>query len=111
MQESPLSKGCCQSYSNSPPKPIPVKPATYTSIPSCDRAGGGAHARPGYVFAAKGEFMHQLLRRELQEGLGAIFIVRIDATCGAEDVEKLVAALRKGENLLVIPEGTVTRDA
>lgn len=66
---------------------------------------------PGYVFTAKREYAGQRLIRALLTGLGGIFIERVDITRSAEDVALMTAALLRGENLLVFPEGTFSREA
>lgn len=50
--------------------------------------------------------MHALLT-----GLGTIFIERVDVKRSTEDVDLMVAALRRNERLLVFPEGTFSREA
>lgn len=68
-------------------------------------------ATPGYAFTAKREYASQRLMRALLTGLGTIFIERLDVRRSAEDVDLMLAALRQGENLLVFPEGTFSREA
>ncbi|WP_238552135.1 AMP-binding protein [Herminiimonas sp. CN] len=68
-------------------------------------------ATPGYAFTAKREYAGQRLMRALLTGLGALFIERFDIRRSTEDVDLMAAALRRGENLLVFPEGTFSREA
>jgi 1-acyl-sn-glycerol-3-phosphate acyltransferase len=68
-------------------------------------------AVPGYAFAAKREFVRQPWMRRLLDGLGAIFVERSDARHSTEDVALIAAALRRGENAAVFPEGTFRREA
>ena len=68
-------------------------------------------AVPGYTYAAKREFADQPAMRSLLTGLGALFVERFDARRGAEDVERMAAALQRGENIVVFPEGTFSREA
>jgi 1-acyl-sn-glycerol-3-phosphate acyltransferase len=65
---------------------------------------------PGYAFTAKREFANQRLMRALLTGLGAIFVERINVERSAEDVDIMSAALKRGEHLLVFPEGTFSRE-
>lgn len=68
-------------------------------------------ALPGYTYAAKREFAHQPVMRHLLTGLGALFVERFDARRGVEDVDQMAAALQRGENIIVFPEGKFSRDA
>ncbi len=66
---------------------------------------------PGYAFTAKWEFADQRLMRVLLTGLGAMFIERFDVKRSAADVDVMTAALLRGDNLVVFPEGTFSREA
>ncbi|MES2534828.1 MAG: AMP-binding protein [Pseudomonadota bacterium] len=66
---------------------------------------------PGYTFAAKREFADQRWMRALLTGMGAIFIERFDVMRSTEEVDAMAAALDRGDNLLVFPEGTLSREA
>jgi 1-acyl-sn-glycerol-3-phosphate acyltransferase len=66
---------------------------------------------PGYAFAAKRELAGPRYVRAVLTGLGALFVERFDAKRGAEDVEEIVAALRRGQSVGVFPEGTFSREA
>ncbi len=68
-------------------------------------------ARPGYAFAATQELLRSWITRAPLTGLGTLFLERFDAAQGLEGVDTLVQALRRGENLLVFPEGTFTRES
>ncbi len=67
-------------------------------------------AVPGYAFAAKRELMEQPLMRRLLAALGTLFVERHDARRSTEDVASLTAALQRGENVVVFPEGTFSRE-
>jgi len=43
-------------------------------------------------------------------GLGTIFIERSDVRRSTEEVERMAAALGRGENIVVFPEGTFRRE-
>ncbi|MGH8808052.1 MAG: 1-acyl-sn-glycerol-3-phosphate acyltransferase, partial [Noviherbaspirillum sp.] len=64
---------------------------------------------PGYAFVAKRELANQPLPHAVLKGLGTIFVERSDARQSADDLERMVAALQRGENLLIFPEGTFSR--
>ena len=68
-------------------------------------------AAPGYAFAAKREFASQPAMRALLAGLGSLFEERTDVTRSMQDVEQMTAALKRGENVVVFPEGTFRREA
>jgi acyl carrier protein len=65
----------------------------------------------GYVFVAKRELAAQRALHAFLRGLGTLFVERFDASKSVEDVEEIVIALRRGERLLVFPEGTFSREA
>ena len=67
--------------------------------------------RPGYAFVAKRELAGSRYLRAVLNGLGALFVERFDARQGAEDVEEIVAALRRGQSVGIFPEGTFSREA
>ena len=66
---------------------------------------------PGYAFSAKHEFAGQPVMRSLLTGLGTLFIERFDVRRSTDDVNLMAAALRHGENIVVFPEGTFSREA
>jgi 1-acyl-sn-glycerol-3-phosphate acyltransferase len=68
-------------------------------------------AVPGYAYTAKHEFSERAAMRRLLAGLGALFIERFDVGRSTEDVERMAAALARGENIMVFPEGTFSREA
>ncbi|HEX9174460.1 MAG TPA: AMP-binding protein [Telluria sp.] len=68
-------------------------------------------AVPGYAFAVKREFEQLPAMRRLLTGLGALFVERLDARRGTEDVKRMAAALGRGEAIVVFPEGTFDGDA
>ncbi len=65
----------------------------------------------GYRFVAKREFVKQRWMAAFMRGLGTLFVERFDATKSAEDVEEIVAALRRGDRLVLFPEGTFSRES
>ena len=65
----------------------------------------------GYVFIAKREFVGQPGMHAFLRGLGTLFVERFAAAKSAEDVETVIAALRRGQKLVIFPEGTFTREA
>ena len=67
--------------------------------------------RLNYIFVAKREFVEQPRMHAFLRGLGTLFVERFEASKCAEDVEAVVAALRRGENLVIFPEGTFSREA
>ena len=72
----------------------------------------GSLSRPvarGYAFAAKGEFGDQWWMRRLLAGVGALLIERFDVRRSLDDVAQIASTLRRGENLLMFPEGTLER--
>jgi 1-acyl-sn-glycerol-3-phosphate acyltransferase len=68
-------------------------------------------AVPGYAFAAKRELEVQPLMRRMLSGLGTLYIERKEARQGVEDVHSIATALRRGESVVVFPEGTFWREA
>lgn len=68
-------------------------------------------ATPGYTFVAKEEFAARPGIGALLHGLGAVFVGRRDAARSEEGVMLMAQALRRGENLIVFPEGTLRREA
>ncbi|MFZ4535562.1 AMP-binding protein [Propionivibrio sp.] len=65
----------------------------------------------GYIFVAKREFVEQPAMHAFMRGLATLFVERFAAARSAEDVEEIVAALRRGEKLVIFPEGTFSREA
>ncbi|MCZ7653399.1 MAG: 1-acyl-sn-glycerol-3-phosphate acyltransferase [Rhodocyclaceae bacterium] len=66
---------------------------------------------PRYTFIAKRELVGHWVPRLFLRGLGAIFVERFEAAKSAEDVEQMIAALGRGQNLAVFPEGTFSRES
>jgi len=64
---------------------------------------------PRLAFVAKGEYRRQWLMRRLLGSLGTRFVERFDPARGVEDTRELVAAVRRGESLVMFPEGTFRR--
>jgi acyl carrier protein len=60
-------------------------------------------------FTAKREFVRAPVLGWMLRGIGTHFVERSNATRGVEDTRELFAALRRGETLVVFPEGTFTR--
>jgi 1-acyl-sn-glycerol-3-phosphate acyltransferase len=65
---------------------------------------------PGYAFSAKRDFARQWWMSRLLKGVGALLVERADARRSSEDVESLAQALRRGESVIVFPEGTFKRE-
>lgn len=68
-------------------------------------------AQQRYVFVAKREFVAHRVLHAFLRGLGTLFVERHAVARSAEDVGELVAALGRGEKLVIFPEGTFTREA
>ena len=64
-----------------------------------------------YCFVAKREFVEQPVLHAFLGALGTLFVERFSAARSAEDVDEIVAALRRGQNLVIFPEGTFSREA
>ncbi|WP_313951895.1 AMP-binding protein [Accumulibacter sp.] len=67
-----------------------------------------AHA---YRFVAKREFVEQPVIHAFLRALGTLFVERFEASKSAEDVDEIAEALRQGQNLVIFPEGTFSREA
>jgi 1-acyl-sn-glycerol-3-phosphate acyltransferase len=67
--------------------------------------------RLGHIFVAKREFVEQPAMHAFLRGLGTLFVERFEASKSAQDVEEIVAALRRGAKLVIFPEGTFSREA
>jgi len=65
---------------------------------------------PRFAFVSKGEYRHHWLMRRLLASLGTRFVERFDPARGVEDTRELVAAMRRGESLIMFPEGTFRRE-
>jgi 1-acyl-sn-glycerol-3-phosphate acyltransferase len=69
-----------------------------------------AHALPReFAVVAKKELLSNFITRRFLRGLGAIFVERFQAVGSVEDSRGVIAAARRGETVLVFPEGTFTR--
>ena len=66
---------------------------------------------PRYTFIAKRELVGQWVPRLFLRGLGTIFVERFEAARSAEDVDEMIAAIRRGQSLVVFPEGTFSRES
>lgn len=64
-----------------------------------------------YCFVAKREFVKQPLIHAFLRVLGTLFVERFEASRSVEDVDQIAAALRRGQNLVIFPEGTFSREA
>ncbi|MBL8392744.1 MAG: AMP-binding protein [Candidatus Accumulibacter sp.] len=64
-----------------------------------------------YSFVAKREFVAQPLIHAFLRALGTLFVERFDASKSVEDVDEIIAALARGQRVLVFPEGTFSREA
>lgn len=60
-------------------------------------------------FVAKRELLDHFVPRIYLRSIGTIFVERFDTQRGAEDVESFVETLRRGDSLIVFPEGTFRR--
>lgn len=67
-------------------------------------------SRPGYAFTARQEFPIQRLLCPLLRGLGTLVMARSDIRHGTTNVDLMTAALRRGESLVVFPEGAFSRE-
>jgi 1-acyl-sn-glycerol-3-phosphate acyltransferase len=65
---------------------------------------------PRFAFVSKGEYRQHWLMRRLLGGLGTRFVERFDPARGVEDTRELSAAVRRGEALIMFPEGTFRRE-
>ncbi|HSP16565.1 MAG TPA: AMP-binding protein [Thermoanaerobaculia bacterium] len=63
------------------------------------------------AFVVKGEFLRRLIPRLFFARLGSVFVERFDPARGVEDTKQLEAAARRGETIIVFPEGTFQRSA
>ncbi|KFB68990.1 AMP-binding protein [Candidatus Accumulibacter vicinus] len=64
-----------------------------------------------YRFVAKREFVEQPVIDAFLRALGTLFVERFEATKSLEDVDGIVAALERGEKVVIFPEGTFSREA
>lgn len=64
-----------------------------------------------YSFVAKREFVGQPVVHAFLRALGTLFVERFEASRSAEDVGEIVAALGRGQKLVIFPEGTFSREA
>lgn len=62
-------------------------------------------ASPGYAFAARQEFARQRIFCPLLHGLGIVLVERHNARRRISNVGIMTRLLRKGQNLVVFPEG------
>jgi 1-acyl-sn-glycerol-3-phosphate acyltransferase len=69
-----------------------------------------AYALPGgFAVVAKKELLANFVTRLFLRALGALFVERFQAAGSVEDSRAVVAAARRGETVLIFPEGTFTR--
>ncbi len=102
---------------------IGLKPVRHELLPAIPHVLAANHASyldslilvallpPRYTFIAKRELVGHWVPRLFLRGLGAILVERFEAAKSAEDVEQMIAALRRGQNLAVFPEGTFSRES
>lgn len=64
-----------------------------------------------YSFVAKREFVEQRAIHAFLGALGTLFVERFEASRSVEDVDEIVAALRRGQKVVIFPEGTFSREA
>jgi 1-acyl-sn-glycerol-3-phosphate acyltransferase len=67
--------------------------------------------RAGHRFVAKRELACHWLPRLFCQGIGTLFVERFEVRRGVEDVEAMVEALSRGDNLIVFAEGTFSRES
>ena len=69
-----------------------------------------AAAIPGEMaFVAKKELEPQFFAGPFLKRLGAVFVERLDREAGAQELQRLLSAVRAGARLVFFPEGTFTR--
>lgn len=66
--------------------------------------------RPGYAFVARQQYSSQALFWPLLRALGTVILVRSGKQHERSNVDLMRATLRRGENLVVFPEGGFVRD-
>jgi 1-acyl-sn-glycerol-3-phosphate acyltransferase len=64
-----------------------------------------------YSFVAKREFVEQRVIHAFLRALGTLFVERFEASRSVEDVDDIVAALGRGQKVVIFPEGTFSREA
>nr|MCU0812556.1 1-acyl-sn-glycerol-3-phosphate acyltransferase [Thiobacillaceae bacterium] len=64
-----------------------------------------------YSFVAKREFVEQAVIHAFLRALGTLFVERFEASRSVEDVDEIVAALSRGQKVVIFPEGTFSREA
>jgi 1-acyl-sn-glycerol-3-phosphate acyltransferase len=62
--------------------------------------------RAPYRFITKREFLGHWLTRHFSKGIGSLFVERTDPRRSVDEVETMAEALRRGDSLIVFPEGT-----
>ncbi len=62
-----------------------------------------------YAFVAKAELASSPVTRIFVGGLGALFVERFDVQKSAEHADELAEAAKRGQSLIVFPEGTLIR--
>jgi 1-acyl-sn-glycerol-3-phosphate acyltransferase len=64
-----------------------------------------------HAFIAKNEFLAYAISRLFLSALGSLYVERLDAARGVEDVRRFTEHARRGERLAIFPEGTFTRQS
>ena len=64
-----------------------------------------------YAFVAKNDLARQPLIRAVLQGLGTVFVARFSTAKSMQEVERISSALKQGQNLVIFPEGTFSREA
>ncbi|KXB32703.1 acyl-phosphate glycerol 3-phosphate acyltransferase [Dechloromonas denitrificans] len=64
-----------------------------------------------YAFVAKDDLARQPLIRAILRGLGTVFVARFSTAKSMQEVERISSALNRGQNLVIFPEGTFSREA
>ncbi|HJU71267.1 MAG TPA: lysophospholipid acyltransferase family protein [Paucimonas sp.] len=67
--------------------------------------------RPGYAFIARQQFASQRIFCPLLRALGTVILKRAGSSHGTSNIDRMIAAVLRGENLVVFPEGGITSEA
>jgi 1-acyl-sn-glycerol-3-phosphate acyltransferase len=64
---------------------------------------------PDYAYVAKSELERNPIPRIFLNRLGTVFVERFEPAQGSEEMRKVLEAVRKGDSLVLFPEGTFRR--
>jgi 1-acyl-sn-glycerol-3-phosphate acyltransferase len=67
-------------------------------------------AYPGYAYTTRQQFRMQRLLCPFLRSLGTLVMLPCEARHGKSNVDRMVAALRRGESLVIFPEGAFRTD-